>query len=315
LHGEGRRVGRIIRLLGGPYGFAQDGTPLLPMALAYLVYPEPGMRPMRDIDLLVRPAEARPAQLILRELGFTAPLPTSATLPDKHLTTATRLTAGFTISVEVHHTLFNAQQTSGKVPGLADLTGPPLSFSVGGQPASTLGPEDMLSHLAHHFIYHVNVVEPLRFIWIADLVGFAEQYRENIDWLRVRHQQPAILELLALLHFAVPLSERLRRQAGIIIGPEPAGLGLDFAGWPRTSLAQQWSKGLGQLLIDTFFPGEWWLRLGYGLGSTRSHFWSRWLSHPGYIMGCGLAVARNRLARWKHVSGSQWLPRRNHYAP
>jgi hypothetical protein len=76
----------------------------------------------------------------------------------------------------------------------------------------------------------------------------------------------------------------LQAKAGLkssIIG----GIGLDFEGWPRSSLASQRQKGWQRILGDTFWPSEWWLRLHYGLGSGRALFWHRWLIHPLHILG------------------------------
>ena len=306
-----RARGRVLAEILAAYDAAGIEVRVLKgMALAHLIYPEPGLRPMRDIDLLVKPAEARRAQALLAELGFRAPLAQAGALPDKHLSAAKRQTEGLSISVEVHHNLFNASTPVAPM-GLADLTVAPLHFSVNGQMAQTLGGADMLWHLGQHFIYHLNVAEPMRFIWIADLVGFAEQYAADIDWARVADQQPTILNVLSLLHFAAPLSDELRRRAGIELGREPSGIGRDFAGWPRAPLAQQRAKGYRRLLADTFLPGEWWLRLHYGLGSTRSLFWTRWVRHPFNIGSCLWRVLRERLAQPR----SQTIhPREKHYA-
>lgn len=287
--------GRVLAEILAAYEVAGIEVRVLKgMALAHLIYPEPGLRPMRDIDLLVKPAEARRAQAILAELGFNAPLAKGNDLPDKHLSAAKRQTDGLSISVEVHHNLFNVYTPVAPM-GLADLTSPPLQFSLNGQTVYTLGPPEMLWHLGQHFIYHLNVAEPMRFIWIADLVGFAEQYAADIDWARVARHQPAILKILSLLHFAVPLSDELRQRAGIGIGPVPGGVGCDFAGWPRAPLAQQRAKGYRRLLADTFLPGEWWLRLNYGLGSTGALFWTRWVRHPACIARSAWTVLRRRL--------------------
>ena len=53
-------------------------------ALAHLVYPHPGLRVMRDVDILVSKSEARRAQARLAEMGFDAP-PPGDKLPAKHL--------------------------------------------------------------------------------------------------------------------------------------------------------------------------------------------------------------------------------------
>lgn len=132
---------------------------------------------MRDIDLLVEPDQARRAQGLLAELGFTAPLPAGSALPGKHLAAATRRVEGFSISVEVHHNLFNTGFPASLA--IKDLSRPPLTFQLNGLTAYTLDPEDMLWHLCRHAI---NVYQPLRLIWVVDIVGFAEKFAGQTDW-------------------------------------------------------------------------------------------------------------------------------------
>jgi hypothetical protein len=74
-------------------------------ALAHLVYPEPGLRPMSDLDILVPEPELWRAQRLLAELDFDAPLPSSQARPHRHLGGATRRTEGLAIHVELHHKL------------------------------------------------------------------------------------------------------------------------------------------------------------------------------------------------------------------
>jgi hypothetical protein len=265
-------------------------------ALACLVYPEPGLRPMRDIDLLVKEGEARRAQQILAELGFVAPMPARhQTLPPKHLAAATFQKEGFLMSVEVHHNLF--QEVGRGSMTLAALTTSPLPFFLpDGCPVQTLGYEDMLWHLCRHLLHNAGVFSANRLIWVADLIGFADQFATEIDWDRLKRQHPLILNTLSLLHFLTPLPERLLAKADLKIGSRPQGVGLEFHGWPRSSLAQQLQKGYGRLWRDTFLPAEWWLRLHYGLGSTQPLFWHRWLRHPFYIFKLGgqLLLKRRR---------------------
>ena len=263
-------------------------------ALAHLIYPQPGLRPMRDIDLLVKKSQAYQAQALLAKLGFEAPLARADHLPDKHLKPATRYCAGLLVSVEIHHDLFNAYSPVSSMT-IEDLTGPPLEFSLDNRSAYTLGYEDMLWHLCQHVVYHTNVTESIRFIWIADIVGFAERFVANIEWRRVQKQYPLILDLLSLFHFATPLSERLRQQASIPTGSARLDVGQDFQGWPRLSLADQRRKGVWRIFSDSFIPSEWWLRLNYRIGGTRPIFWTRWVRHPFHILGCALQVLKDRI--------------------
>ncbi len=76
-------------------------------ALFYLVYPEPGLRPMSDLDILVPELEAGRAQRTLAELGFDAPLLSGTVFPHRHLSTARLRSGGLSIEVEIHRQLFS----------------------------------------------------------------------------------------------------------------------------------------------------------------------------------------------------------------
>jgi len=256
-------------------------------ALAHLIYPQPGLRPMRDIDILVKKSEAWPAQHLLADLGFEAPLPAGQTLPGKHLSAASRYIDGLSITVEIHHNLFNEDFPISMA--VEDLSGTPLTFSINDLTTCTLGYEDMLWHLCQHFSL---MGQPLRLIWVADIAGFAERFAAEIDWARLERQYPLVLSTLSLLHFITPLSPALLEQIPLKIGPAPPGVGLEFQGWPRSSLSAQQFKGYRQILRDTFYPPEWWLRLYYGLGAVRSSFWYRWLIHPWRILSWAGQVGR-----------------------
>jgi hypothetical protein len=237
---------------------------------------------MRDIDLLVKAAQMVQAQQVLADLGFDAPLPDD-NLRDKHLTPAIRPTDGLTVTVELHHNLFEPFQRVSMT--FDDLTSAPLAFQLGDTSAQTLGGEDMLWHLCQHVAYHASIWEPIRLIWVADIVGFAEKFVDETDWARVARHYPLVLNMLSLFHFVTPLSARLRQRAAIKIGRPPQGVGQEFEGWPRIPLARQRDKGFRRILYDTFVPSEWWLRLHYGLNSAQSLFWYRWVKHPLYILG------------------------------
>jgi hypothetical protein len=260
-------------------------------ALAQLIYPEPGLRPMNDVDLLVSPAQASQAQTILAELGFQAPLPKKGRpLPGKHLSAATRHHEGFMISLEIHHNLFNDDFPVSMT--LEDLTTPPLPLDLNGFVAHTLGYEDMLWHLCRHAVF---IFQPLRLIWVVDIVGFAERFATQIDWERIAIQYPFVLTTLTALHHLTPLSETLRQQANLNIDFTPRGVGQEFQGWPRFPLAAQRAKSYRQLFSDTFFPSEWWLGLNYGVTRPSALWWQRWIGHPSAILGWAGQVLLRRL--------------------
>src|SRR6185503_4285201 len=73
-------------------------------ALAHLVYPAPGLRPMSDVDLLVHPEQAALSQSVLADLGFSAPpSPQHRRLASHHhLPAASILRDGHYLQVEIH---------------------------------------------------------------------------------------------------------------------------------------------------------------------------------------------------------------------
>jgi hypothetical protein len=290
-------------------------------ALAHLIYPEPGLRPMSDLDILVSKSDLWQAQSLLAELGFNAPLPSGHNLPHRHLPTATLQTEGLLIQVEIHHQLLsdyfdsaisylrsmiqpffgsvlprrlseNGRIRSAPAPTrLNSLTLFPLPFTLGDLTAYTLGPDDMLRHLCQHLTSHVNVWDFGRLIWVADTVSWAERFVTQIDWGHIRRQQHDIIDTLSLLHFMTPLSEELLDRAGIEIGRAPQQIGEEYQGWPRVNRSVWRARGGLRVLHDTLLPSEWWLRLRYRLGSSRSLFWYRWIRHPLHILGHVARVA------------------------
>jgi hypothetical protein len=252
-------------------------------ALSHLVYPEPGLRPMSDIDILVQANDSDRVETAVTELGFRTFRPGPAGVK-KSLPTALQSVEGVQIGLEIHYDLFETHYPATFT--IQDMKGAPRRFTPGGTgvSAKTLSYEETLWHLAHHLIFHTTVFESFRLIWVADIVGFAEQFAGAIDWELIRTQYPTVIEILSLLHFAVPLPDHVLSQGRIQVGAAPGGVLEDFAGWPRASIADQRDKGLARIGRDTLFPPEWWLRLHHGVGSTRPIARYRWITHPVEIL-------------------------------
>jgi hypothetical protein len=277
-------------------------------ALAHLVYPEPGLRPMSDLDILVSPSDLWRAQRLLADLGFDAPLLPGHTLPPRHMPAATLPTEGLVVQVEIHHQLLSSYfddaisyvrtliQPARRIPHQAQttsLTVAPHPFALGDLTAYTLSHEDTLQHLCRHLASHVNVWDFCRLIWVADVVILAERFVSDVDWEQVRRQCPAVLDMLSLFHFMTPLSDKLLSQANVKIGRAPAGIGVEYQGWPGSQTEHR--RGWRRVLRDTLFPSEWWLRLRYKLGSACPLFGYRWIRHPLYILGHVVRAILERL--------------------
>jgi hypothetical protein len=246
-------------------------------ALSHLVYPEPGLRPMSDVDLLVRKAEARHALSLLVGLGFSASPPGNGPLPEKSLAKAVLVTEGLPVSLDIHHDLCEGFDPLSLT--MDELVDTPLPFSLGGTTAYTLGHAEMLWHLCRHLIIH-GIGNPLRFIWLADVVGFAERFQNDIDWNSVRRHYPMVLNTVSLLHSVTPLSEALLTRAAINPSRPPRGIPFDFEARPEIRVAHWRRAGYTRALRQAFFPSELWLRMYYVLDSPRWLFWYRWVRHP-----------------------------------
>jgi hypothetical protein len=269
-------------------------------ALCHLLYPEPGLRPMRDLDLLVDPTDLIGAQRTLAELGFDAPLTVAGQSRDhRHLTAATRQVEGFIVGVEVHHNLFE-KGSSPILMGLDNLTSAPLAFTLGsgGPAARNLGYEDAMWYLCQHLMESTNVFSSVGLIWVSDVVSFAERYINQIDWVKVTRQYPLVLSTLSLLHFLTPLSDSLVTRAGITLGREPPGMWDDFRKWPRTSPEAMTGKGYFRTLHAALFPSEWWVRLYFAIGSAEPLSPRRRIQHLMYL-----------LTRFFHVAQRSWRAR------
>lgn len=274
----------------------ERGIPVLALkgvALAHSLYSEPGQRPMRDMDILVRHSDALATRETLLDLGFNAPAPQANDCQRKHhLPVAQRLEDGLNISVEVHCRLLPEKNPALKYD---DLEGESVQFNVNGVPARTLGHEDMLWHIYRHSFALPLIEKPIRLIWVADFVSLVEKHIESIDWLNVKREYPKVWHVLPVFHFLTPWSDKVIKSLELEITRPPQGIGQSFQGWPHSSLAQQRQKGVWRLLADTFWPSEWWTQLYYGTNRQSVAWWrTRLWGHPLHIAGWMLQYLRQR---------------------
>ena len=271
-------------------------------AIAYLIYPQPVLRPMRDIDILVRAADVYRAYALLPEIGFTPPPGAHHGLgPDHHhLTAIKRVAENFSVSLELHHALHLNE--IGREPQRFEAFAPTAQrFMIGSSSAQTLGREQTFWHLYRHTFCMPVSYEPLRLIWVADLISLVEAWADALDWERVRREYRAAYRILPLLHHLSPWSDALldRLQLPVARLPNPdgwsgqnreprlPGLATLYAG----SAAHQ--GPVGRILHDSIFPSPWWLRLYYGQGPARSGYYRAWLAHQGWLWPqVGLVMAR-----------------------
>lgn len=267
------RLGVLAEILEALEDIDIEPTVLKGAALGTLVYGDPGLRPLSDLDILVPQQDAVRAQRQLGEMGFTAPIPRSqySMMQMHHLPAAVRMVDGVGVQVEIHHDVFSLRrQASLKVTGRAPGA---IAFDAAGWPAYSLGPDEMVWHLCRHLDW-------LRLIWIADILGFTERFVEEIDWARVATRYPFVMRALAYIHCLAPLPDTVRQRAGVVMVPVPRGIGEEYRGWPGGA-ARVWDSLGGRLrfLRQTLSPSEWWLRFYHAADAGRIGLWKARLRH------------------------------------
>ncbi|MFT5261243.1 MAG: hypothetical protein ACI810_003005 [Gammaproteobacteria bacterium] len=247
------------------------------LALAYCVYPEPRLRPMRDIDLLVPKHQALTAQQALRDIGYQAEDHNVGAMYDHHhLPIASKIIDDMTMSIEVHHNALSGDVASSM--SYADLTQPPIHFEIEGHSIGRFGHIDTLRHLCHH------AFEPAKRIKLGallDILTYAETFHEEIDWTDLRTNHPFVINALRCLHFVIPLPKQLCTQ--LIASSELAPTQLGQGYLPLSHLAAQ-KRGLTKTLQTMFTAPQWWAHIFYSVAPEKSLFWVNTWRHPLQVL-------------------------------
>jgi hypothetical protein len=256
-------------------------------ALMDLVYDEPALRPSSDLDLLVSGREVFRAQQVLRDAGFRAPGKESdATLRHHHhLPMATRPGDGMLVQVELHHDVLSEDDEASI--RLDEPREPPTAFNVSGRTASALGPHEMLWHLCQHLVGPLP--RPLRLIWVADALGYAEAFCERLDWDRLGRQYAIVLNVLGLAHTLTPLPATVLRHVPIRTIEGLHGLGDRGDAWSSAPGPGTGQQSRLRQLVRTLNPPTWWLQLRYGTRTGPAGFLERRARHFTVV---GRAVRR-----------------------
>jgi hypothetical protein len=256
-------------------------------ALAHVIYPEPGLRPMEDLDILIAPDRIADGHTILRDLGFNAPIPVSRyDRLQHHWPIAHRTRDGVTVSVELHTSAFNLMMQDGLA--TANMMRPLHGFEVSGQGLYTLNPIQMLWM---QYLGMRKLAEPLRYIHLADLAGMAETFHAQLDWQHLRRTYPDLWGAFESIHAFTPLGDATCKVLQLDPdAPFPMDrIGQDYLGWPRYAFKEELHReGKRRLLLNTFFPPEWWARLVYGVRASHSMASVLLYRHPATFVRQGV---------------------------
>ncbi|MEY3282729.1 MAG: nucleotidyltransferase family protein [Acidobacteriota bacterium] len=153
-------------------------------------YPQPGLRPSLDIDLLVPPDEAAKADLVLAQHGYT-PLPGRRAvrqrqrLPNEQNHLWPRRSPGGQV-IEIHHRAFHSS-AAGRDFGYEEIWRAARSLNAGFLPIPT--PGDIAFHLIHHTLVDLQsghailrTISDLYFIFKQDPSAFTQACQRGVDY-------------------------------------------------------------------------------------------------------------------------------------
>lgn len=173
--------------------------------LAATVYPDPALRYMNDIDLLLHPADLPAAFAVLQALGYQP-----AILIDwaKHLATDHHLPRfgkpGVVAGVELHWTITRPNQPYTIV--LDGLWVRATPVTLAGVTVRGLCPEDLLLHICEHASYHHHFLQRMRFL--CDIDALVRHTAEEMDWGQVQ-QRAQDYRWTKGVHLALLLAQQL----------------------------------------------------------------------------------------------------------
>jgi putative nucleotidyltransferase-like protein len=188
-------LSELALLADAAAGAGIDVMPLKGAILALDYYPTPALRPMSDLDLLVRVEDLEGMGRLLGTLGYREIDPPASYVEDRRLDRASRehqwVTARNGLSVLVE---YRAEPLGPAVARLADLDNDftatlrrhAAAMWSRARPASDqasvglrMSPEDLLLHVAIHLAAHHA---DFRLIWLHDVARITARRSEGFDW-------------------------------------------------------------------------------------------------------------------------------------
>lgn len=280
-----RLLGRLTPVLAALKTAGIDVVALKGVHLAELVYEEVALRPMVDVDLLVRPADLRPAAHQLRALGYgqgESPGARESGHQDpidenQHLTPFQRPAWP---TIELHYAIEIPERR--KNVDSDGLWARAVRVPLAGTDALVLSPEDLLLHLCTHTALHHAFSVNLLHLW--DIPVVVNRFGNDFDWTAFCHRARTWgVERAVLATFGV--TERLlgwRRPEGVprdfSLPADPFDvvalcetLLFDESGSRahNSNVVRLWSdagwREKGKLLVQRLFPSRAELGFAFGL--------------------------------------------------
>lgn len=162
----------------------RGGIPVIVLkgaALAETIYDKPTLRPLADIDVLIRREQVPGALEVLQEAGYAPPQAAESegyTLRfENELAVSSR--SRFGLAVDIHWSLIDSHYYQ---QALSHDWFWDSSVPLPGYAARMLGPEAQLLHLSTHFMVHHH---GKGILWLYDIVRLLRHHDGALDWNRV----------------------------------------------------------------------------------------------------------------------------------
>lgn len=249
------------------------------IALCNFVYSEIGLRPMRDIDLLVKKNDLEKAEKILFDLGYTAAQNHAIPHDYYHLVPLEKIIDGLPVGVELHHNLLPFHPQYPLWP-LEKSYRAARKIEINGVTARTLSLEDTLCYVYLHGFQAPLTYEPYRLMHVADIVSLVEKYLTVVNWPQIHRKMSTLLNSISRFHYLTPWSEDVSTELGFDVRGQPWGVGRPFSGWPLQKLKTAKKSKLPVLAKNTLWPSQWWLQVYYGHLQGLAYWKARCIDHP-----------------------------------
>jgi hypothetical protein len=208
-----------------------QGVPVILLkgaALAGTVYPDIGLRPMGDLDILVPEEQAQIAHHAVQRMGFS---PAGATDEDhRHLPRLQR--AGTAAQVEVHRHIVNRDTSI-----YFDIQGfwrRAQEVSLARRQVWVLAPEDLLIHLAINFFQDRRLKSMVALRQLCDIAEALRFHQDNISW-------KLFLENVRVYRLEGPVGCVLYLAQCLLDAPVP-----------EEAARQLWPNGFNELQMERF---------------------------------------------------------------
>lgn len=191
--------------------------------LAYSVYPEPLLRTLGDVDLLLPQPELHTASDALLAGGFTSVADYAATFPKVEHHLPPYFLPDSSITVELHHELLSPPHPFRiDVTAIRDRSVPRMLV---GRETRVPAPVDALHHTCFHLAFaHRYEVVPLR--GLVDILALSHAHATSLDWdcflSAVRSSRTAGAVFWPLLMSTTWLGAEVPRQVLSALAPAPA---------------------------------------------------------------------------------------------